>query len=205
MVIDMNKSLLILAWRPRRRLAVGSAGNFSAIVVLFAMAVLPIGVARGQNPTIAERETAKTWGMRDIAILQAEMGDFQGAKNTLSQIDENGPKRPARVTAVWPNNGRPVYRELSAEDAFPAIDQKSPGWGKRDANGTLYFLACDRAPDSVPTSVPAGLPANYLDADPNHGMVVDFTDECDSHGTRVTARRYADGYAIIETPKSVAR
>ena len=200
----MNKSLLILAWRPRRRLAVGSAGNFSAIVVLFAMAVLPIGVARGQDLTPAEREKVKNWGMYEIAILQAQMGDFQAAKNTLSQIVDDGPKRPARVTAVWSDHGQPVYRELSAGDAFPAIDQKSPGWGKRDANGTLYFLARDRAPDSVPTSVPAGLPANYLDADPNHGALVDFTDECDSHGTRVTARRYADGYAIIETPKSNA-
>jgi hypothetical protein len=51
--------------------------------------------------------------------------------------------------------------------------------------------------------VPRGLPANYLAADSRHGAVVDFQDEYDSYGTRVTARRYADGYVVIETPHSV--
>ena len=48
--------------------------------------------------------------------------------------------------------------------------------------------------------MPQGLPANYLAADPHHGAVVDFRDEYDSYGTRVTSRRYADGYSVIETP-----
>ena len=30
--------------------------------------------------------------------------------------------------------------------------------------------------------------------------MVDFTDECDSFGTRVTSRRYTDGSVVIETP-----
>ena len=50
--------------------------------------------------------------------------------------------------------------------------------------------------------LPADLPANYLDADQRHGAVVDFTDERDGYGTRVTSRKYADGYVVIETPRA---
>ena len=57
-------------------------------------------------------------------------------------------------------------------------------------------------PDHVPAAVPAGLPANYLAADPRHGAVIDFTDERDSGGTRMTSRKYADGYVVIETPRA---
>lgn len=150
----------------------------------------------------AEREAAITWGMEEIAIRQAEDGDMQGAKQTLNQIRESGPKTPANVSAVWFNDGRPSYQVMPASFAASctAADLKSPGWAKRDSSGTLYLLAHDRTPDQVPPQVPEGLPANYLDADPAHGAVVDFVDDSDSRGVRVTSRRYADGYSVIETP-----
>ena len=70
-------------------------------------------------------------------------------------------------------------------------------------NATQVFSAENREPDRVPAAVPSGLPANYLTADPRRGAVVDFVDDRDSSGTRVTARRYADGSVVIETPHAV--
>lgn len=202
-VVDMNKGLLIFVWRPTRPRGGRSMMTASTLAAFLALAAIPSGVLCGQDFTASERAAAQTWGMRDIAVIQAERGDFQGAKNTLSQIDENGPKRAARVTAIWFENGRIVdRRERPIDDSYVADAQKSPGWGRRDSHGTLYFLARDRAADSVPQDVPSGLPTDYLDADPEHGALVDFTDEFDSHGTRVTSRRYADGHAVIETPKT---
>jgi hypothetical protein len=149
---------------------------------LFSLAFLAVFASQSsaiELPSIqAERESAITWGMRDIAILQAGEGDMQSAKQTLSQI-------------------RQMPFGLSAADL------KSPGWARRDAFGSLYFFACDRPADHMPGKAPEGLPANYLDADPAHGPVVDFVDDSDGHGVRVTSRRYADGYAVIETPTTV--
>ena len=56
-------------------------------------------------------------------------------------------------------------------------------------------------PDRAASQAPPGLPPEYLAADARHGAVVDFVDEYDSHGTRVTSRTYADGYVVIETPR----
>jgi hypothetical protein len=62
-------------------------------------------------------------------------------------------------------------------------------------------LNCDRPGDHVPATCPPGLRPDYLDPDPHHGAVVDFCDDHDSRGTRVTSRKYADGYVVIETPQ----
>jgi hypothetical protein len=36
-------------------------------------------------------------------------------------------------------------------------------------------------------------------------QLVDFTDDYDSRGTRVTSRKYADGHVVIETPRADSR
>ena len=154
------------------------------------MTVMPTGIAVGHDCVTAEKQSAQTWGMHRIAVLQAAAGDLQDAKHTLSQIDEE-------PSAVF---------EPSLFDCLPddvgSLEQ-SPGWGGYDALGIQYFLAQDRPADRVPIAVPAGLPADYLDPDPRHGAVVSFTDESDSRGTRVTSRRYADGHVMIDTPRAV--
>ena len=138
-----------------------------------------------------DRQVARTWTLHRIAVIQAAGGDVQGAKNTIAEInDTDRPKRPSEVTSVWFCNGMAIY------DHPPAFARRDC----RDCAGTQYYR--DRSPDYVPAKVPSGLPANYLAADPRHGAVVDFQDEYDSYGTRVTARRYADGYVVIETPRS---
>ncbi len=171
---------------------------------------------------------AKTSAMNQIAVIQAEVGDVVGAKRTVSQISEEGEKGTAKVTVVCFVNGFPVYdcppvyfpapdcRQCGAlvpNDQFiPWADARSgasqqpaqgsspsPGWGGRDSRGNQYFLARDRAPDRVLLRAPADLPSDYLAADPQHGPVVDFVDDYDRHGTRITSRRYADGHAVIES------
>jgi hypothetical protein len=166
--------------------------------------VLPAGAAQAENWVWANREMAKTAAMHDIAVIQAQAGDFQGAKVTVSQIDDDGPKRTADVTIVQFCNGQPIYSCPAPGIGCvpPTAAPATPGWGGRDPRGTQYFLTLDRAADHVPTKRPPDLPAGYLDPDPRHGPVVDFTDQRDSNGTRVTARRYADGYAVIETPQA---
>ncbi len=133
------------------------------------------------------RDFAKTWGMHAIAVIQAEHHDVQGAKRTLSQIGDDGEKNPADVTAVWFCCGRPVY------DHPPA-----PSFGSWQYE-PAYFSRPWTA-DSTPSKTPPDLPSNYLAPHPRHGAVVEFVDEHDSRGTRVTSRRYADGSVVIETP-----
>jgi hypothetical protein len=154
-------------------------------VVLSADAVLAQDFIRD------DRQVARTWALHRIAVIQAAAGDVQGAKNTIAQIgDPEYVSGPSEVTSVWFCNGMAIY------DHPPApINRVGYGW-----RGSQYFR--DRSPDRVPAEVPRGLPANYLAADPRHGAVVDFRDEYDSYGTRVTARRYADGSLVIETPHS---
>ena len=146
--------------------------------------------------------------MHRIAVLQAADGDVQGAKRTLSQISDFGPKGPAEVTVVSFCNRQPfcgclpaVYHGRAPAIDSPSLSLKSLDWGGRDAHGIQYFLVGDRTADRIPTELPTDLPADYLDADPRHGWLVDFTDEYDSRGTRVTLRKYADGHAVIETPR----
>jgi hypothetical protein len=214
-------------------------------------------------------ESAKTWAMHKIAVIQAARGDVAGAKNTVAQIGYGGPA--GEVSGVWFINGQPVYdrppagfgcppvqgfwpcplRPLYDEDGSlvsgcclldnqlivpcgagceplppsPAIDATVPAEqavsnpdphaaaapqpatarlvsaesSGTDAHVTGNFVV--RAPSSKQAAFKAAtdLPANYLAADPLHGAVVDFSDERDSRGTRVTLRKYADGHAVIET------
>jgi hypothetical protein len=134
------------------------------------------------------RELAKTWGMHDIAVIQAKHHDFQGAKRTLSQIDDNREKNPTDVTGVWFCCGQPIY---------------APPPGPSSRSWQYEPLISDRhqAANLVPAKSLPALPSNYLAADPRRGAVVEFTDETDSSGTRVTSRRYADGSVVIETPR----
>jgi len=165
---------------------------FLAVSALLAVVLLADAVL-SQDFVRDDRQVARTWALHRIAVIQAAGGDVQGAKNTVAQI--NDPERvrgPSEVTSVWFCNGTPMY------DHPPASAGRA-GYGGR---GSQCFLNRDRVPDHVPAEVPRGLPANYLAADPRHGAVVDFVDEYDSYGTRVTARRYADGYVVIETPHS---
>jgi hypothetical protein len=158
------------------------AASLLLVVVLAADAVLAQDFVRD------DRQVGRTWALHRIAVIQAAEGDVQGAKNTVAQI--NGPdcvRGPAVVTSVWFCNGMPIYHRLPVAGGYPR-----PG----------SQLMRDTSPDRVPAEVPRGLPANYLAADARHGIVVDFRDEYDSSGTRVTARRYADGHTVIETPHS---
>ncbi len=98
---------------------------------LFIVAMLSAVSLHAQDCTQQIREAAKTWGMNQIAVLQAAAGDVQGAKRTLSQIDEEGPKRPAEVTVVWFCNRTPVYENISM----------SPGWAQPTARVTSAFYS----------------------------------------------------------------
>ena len=176
--------------------------------LLVSLVLLPTGIVEAEDWIGVERQSARSWGMHRIAVHQAAGGDVQGAKRTLSQIDDYGPKRPSRVTVVSFWNRQPIcaYECQPAVhyDAVPARDlplAKSPGWGGRDTHGTQYFLAGDRPADHLPSEFPVDLPLDYLDPDPRHGAVVDFADEYDGHGTRVTSRKYTDGHMVIETPR----
>jgi hypothetical protein len=161
--------------------------SFAVAAMLFP-ALLSGGTVCAQDWIREGREAAMTWAMHRIAVIQAANGDVQGAKKTVSQIDEDGPKGPADVTGVWFCNGLPIYDHPPG-----SIGGSECGWRE---------ITCDRVADHVPSEVPPGLPSNYFAPDPHHGAVVDFIDDYDSHGTRVTSRKYADGYAVIETPQT---
>ena len=164
--------------------------RFFLAAAVLSLAILSADVVRAQDYVREGREAAQTWGMQWIAAIQAEAGDVQGAKRTLSQIDEDGEKGPSEVTVVWFCNGQPVY------DHPPA----SVGYGGYNGQGNPSFFRFEPAANHVPLKVPDGLPSNYLAPDPRHGVLVDFADEYDSRGTRVTSRTYANGYTVIETP-----
>ena len=153
-------------------------------------AMLAAGTVQAQDYVLDGREWAKTWAMHQIAVIQAAAGDVQGAKRTVSQISEDAEKGPSEVTAVWFCQGQPVYDHPPAPADCAGCNHRA----------IQIFSGGERATDPVPSQVPPGLPANYLDSDPRHGAVVEFADERDSHGTRVTSRTYADGHAVIETP-----
>jgi hypothetical protein len=165
---------------------------FVAALVLSAM--LTASTVRSQDCIVEMREAAKAWAMHQIAVIQAERGNVQGAKQTVWQIDAEREacekQRPSDVTGVWFCNGRAIY------DHPPGLI--GPFGYSQQQNG--YVLTRGEASNSDPSRIPAGLPPNWLAPDPRHGVVVSFTDEYDSHGTRVTTRNYADGYAVIETP-----
>ena len=144
---------------------------------------------QAQDGTREMREAARTWTMSRIAEFQAAYGEFQGAKRTVAQIGE-GERGPSDVTTVWFCNGVPIY------DHPP----RCAGWGRSGGQEDGQPFSQEWPADHVPSTVPPGLPSNYLAPDPRHGAVADFTDEYDAHGTRVTSRRYADGYVVIETP-----
>jgi hypothetical protein len=159
-----------------------------SILLYWLLATPPFSALPPPEWAWENRELAKTWGMYDIAVIQAKHRDIQGAKHTLSQIGDDREKAPADVTAVWFCCGRPVY------DHPPAPPYRTWQYEPLFANG---HQAINRTPAK---NLPA-LPPDYLAADPRHGAIVEFTDETDSSGTRITSRRYADGSVVIETPR----
>jgi hypothetical protein len=155
--------------------------------------VLSPDAARAEDFIRVDRAVARSWGLHQIAVIQAAQGDVNGALNTIAQINDPEVVRGAGdVTGVCFCNGIPLY------DHPPA----PPDWALFDRPGTQVFGDYGRAPDRVPATPPQGLPANYFAANSRHGAVVSFSDEYDSRGTRVTSRRYADGHIVIETPRS---
>jgi hypothetical protein len=166
-----------------RRLLLGAS-------VLMASVLLADAVwAQGFIPY--DQQVARSWTLHRIAVIQAKSGDVVGAKNTVAEITESQcAPGPSEVTSVWFCNGMVMY-------------DHPPAFARRPYNAyPVYPIYRDLSPARVPAEVPQGLPANYLAADPRHGAIVDFTDARDSYGTRVTSRRYADGYVVIETPQS---
>ncbi len=166
----------------------GSRGLFLAFSVL-TVGVLSAGAAAAQNFACVDQQVARNWTLHRIAVIQAARGDVVGAKNTVAEIIEpQWNPGPSEVTSVRFCNGMVMYDHPPAFMRRPCPSCVAP---------PIYR---DLSPRSVPAAVPAGLPANYLAADPRHGAVVDFRDEYDSYGTRVTSRRYDDGSVVIETP-----
>ena len=164
---------------------------FTATLLLPAM--LLAETVRVQDFIHEGRDVVRAWTLHRIAEIQAVRGNINDAKNTVAEIDDPEYIRgEADVTGVCFCNGQVFYDHPPA----PA------GWSRSALRNSQVFPNRDPAPDRVPAAVPRGLPSNYLAADPRHGAVVNFTDEYDSYGTRVTSRRYADGYAVIETPRS---
>ena len=166
--------------------------SFLAIAVLL-LAALPAGAAQAQDYARDIGETAKSWGMHVLSVMQAATGDVQQANKTLSQINETGKKSRSDVTAASFESSQSVSNQPRGLVRGDIGDLKNPHCSYRD-----------RVADCVPAEAPSGLPSNYLAADPRHGSLVDFTDECDSRGTRVTSRTYADGHVVIETPHADA-
>ncbi len=162
--------------------------------VVFTFASFSAGIVPANDAVRLDRESAKSWAMHRIAVLQAEAGEFQDAKHTVSQIDDTVPNSPADVTAVWFNNGEIVYHRLPAFASNRDLRQELP-----------RVIHVTQIPAHVPAEVPQGLPTDYLAPDPQHGDLVAFSDECDSQGTRVTSRTYADGLTVIETPHAGKR
>jgi hypothetical protein len=164
--------------------------RFSLVVSLLAAGVLSAGEVWAQDFVRYDQQAARSWTLHRIAVIQARYGDVTGAKNTVAQIIESQcPPGPSEVTSVWFCNGMVMY------DHPPAFARQAY------SVYPVQPIYRDLSPRSLPVETPQGLPANYLAADPRHGAIVDFRDEYDSSGTRVTARRYADGYVVIETPR----
>ncbi len=90
----------------------------------------------------------------------------------------------AKVTGVWFCNGQAIY-------------DCPPDWPPQTGPAPIPQPPL---PGIVPQSA-AALPADYLAPHRVHGPIVSFNDSCDSRGTRVTGRTYADGSVIIETPR----
>lgn len=159
-------------------------------VALLLPATLLADTVRAQDFLRIDRGVARSWTLHKIALIQAAAGDIVGAKNTVADIDAPDFVRgEGDVTAVSSHNGQPFY------DHPPASNQS-------ERCQHMILLNPVRTPDHVPAAVPQGLPTNYLAADPHHGVLVNFADEYDCNGTRVTSRRYADGYIVIETPRA---
>jgi hypothetical protein len=175
---------------------------FKSLIAL--MTVVYCGVLDAQDWTgeaWLNRRLAETWSFRDIAVIQACHGDVQGAKQTALQINECYENIASRVTAVWFCNGRPFYVPLPYwEEGFRVPWSPTLNAQLSTLCSPLATPHASLPPPRVPPQVPAGLRAGYLDAEPKHGALLEFTDERDGRGTRVTSRRYADGYVVIETP-----
>jgi hypothetical protein len=54
-------------------------------------------------------ESAQTWTLSKIAVIQAAYGDVMGAKNTVALIGDKHGTGDSKVTSVWIVNGQPVY------------------------------------------------------------------------------------------------
>ncbi|MEN6449170.1 MAG: hypothetical protein ABFC96_01640 [Thermoguttaceae bacterium] len=164
------------------------------------------GGVRSQDSPAAFRDAAKTWGMYQIAVMQAARGRSQDAKHTLWQIDQRPPSCPSEVTGVWFSCGVPIYNLPPSPLALYASAKRpsEPVCGT-PASQMASSKQARRPAVAVATATrltPVGLPTGYLAADPRHGAVVEFSDDRDSRGTRITSRKYADGYVVIETPRA---
>lgn len=179
----------------RRSIPVERCGSrLSFFVVAFLLlAALPAGAAQAQDYARDIGETAKSWGMQMLGVIQAATGDVQQANQTLTQITANSNKSRSPVTVASFENSQSRSNQPRATIGNEIGDLKN-----------MHCSYRDRIANYVPAEVPAGLPSNYLAADPRHGRLVDFTDESDSRGTRVTSRTYADGHVVIETPHADA-
>jgi hypothetical protein len=245
------------------------------IGVLLLSAMAWCNVAQADDPEDCDQgDSLRNWAKYGVAIIQAQKGDIQGAKNTIATIGQKNGKTVGNVTSVWAVNGQSVYNHPPVEELSPApgasmndsyqlgynydgsivlgfllkngqydidnsasvdsvdndaceanepadspaptasveipgkdnsqtqpVERQTPGWGGRDEQGNRYFLRCDRTPDHVPDKAPDGLPAEYLKDDPQHGPVVDFTDDVDG-GVHLTSRKYADGHVKIESVRA---
>ena len=174
------------------------------VAAVLSLVVLPVGAVRAQDGAPVNPETGKAWARYAIAVIQAESGDDSAAKRTALQIGA-GDVVASDVVGVCCMNGWIFYDHppcsCCAGPALPSVGSYRWGWGGRDLQGNQYFLNRDRAGDHVPAKCPSDLRPDYLDPDPRHGAVVNFSDDRDSYGTRLTSRKYADGYVVIETPQ----
>ena len=100
----------------------------------------------------------------------------------------------SRGNPYWANHGR-------VGDRVPAQDLHK--------NNTATWSPLPSPPAPLPKGErsnsrtgpksPPDLRPDYLDPDPQHGAVVDFSEDYDSHGTRLTSRRYSDGCVVVES------
>jgi hypothetical protein len=188
----------------------------SCLVLALLSALSPLQAASADDIVGEMREAAKIWGWQGIALIEAQNGKVRSALRIIDRIGNNAERCSPTVTVVSFCNGQPIYRVVADAPARDCPDFRGRhgnavvgenGTGPFTASATQYESVVDgnKNGTSSPSRPSPELPAEYFAPHPRHGELVDFAEQYDSHGTRVTSRKYADGHFIIETPHARPR
>lgn len=168
-----------------------STGCSARLIIALALFGASISdTAQAKERAADATESAYGWSLPVLRVIESATGFVQQVNQTLVLANENVKQ-----------NQRVEDQEKTVPVAEPsALPLCEPGVIVVDWGDILYSYR-DHDGHCVPAEVPKGLPANYLAPHPKYGALIDFLDEYDSFGTRVTSRTYANGHVIIETPR----